>query len=783
MPDERAATMLGDAALDNYRHYLESARRYRPHVLTEPEEKIMVEKSVTARSAWDRLFEEATTAVKVTDGEEEISLDVALSRLHVPDQERRRQIAEAITDALRVDLRTRRYILNTVLADKAIDDRLRNFPSWISERNLANEASDESVEALVEAVTSRYDITHRYYALKKQLLGLDPFHDWDRYAPLGEPEPAVSWEEARETVLDAYGSFSPRMRELAAEFFDGTGSTRALAPNKRGGAFAHPATPSAHPYVMLNFTGKRRDVLVLAHELGHGVHMSLSRAQTQLNFDTPLTTAETASIFGETVTFSRLLEAETDPERRLSLMVGRIDDAIATIFRQVAMNRFEDAIHTQRRASGELSERGHRWPAWLKTQREMLGPAVEVTENYGIWWSYVHHFIAVPGYVYAYAFGNLLALAIYQRALEEGPGFAPKYFELLAAGGSASPEELTSKIGVDLADPGFLARGAGPVSALGRRGRGAQPPSSSGRGPPSDRACDRSQGCKHLQPGLLVDRHQDHHRHRAAGVDETPQRGLDLLRGAQGAGLVDQFVGDGGGGTGFVAGEVEVLDLPGLLDVAVTLDQLVVEVAFPGAHAPDVKGHVGAGHLAADVEVVVHDHRHGRRDLEILELATRFRQPRLQVRLEHVHVAGGEERGHPAVGDLAGHLEVLGAEGGDDDRDLAADRVVDQLQAHVELDRLAVVDDALAAQRHADHVDVLAGALQRLLEGHAVPALDHLRAAGAEPEDEAAPAEHVEGAGALREQRGRAREDVEDAGADLDPSVLTASAAMMLTAS
>jgi oligoendopeptidase F len=465
VPDEAAEKILQSPALENYRHYLEAARRYRPYVLSEGEEKVLTEKSVTARSAWDRLFEEVTTAVRVHHGGAELSLDEALAKLYSGDPEERRALAQDVTDALRTGLPVRKFILNTILSDKAIDDRLRSYPHWIADRNLANEASDESVEALIKAVTSRYDITHRYYALKKKLMRLETFHDWDRYAPLKSSEPQISWEEARATVLDAYGSFSPRMRQLGADFFDNNWIDAALAPNKRGGAYAHQVTPSLHPYVFVNFTGQRRDVLVLAHELGHGVHMSLARAQTYLNFDTPLTTAETASIFGETVTFSKLLEAEHDPERRLGLMLGRIDDAIASIFRQVAMNRFEDAIHNQRRDTGELSEEDIN-SAWLRTQREMLGPAVEVSENYGIWWSYIPHFIGVPGYVYAYAFGNLLALAIYQRAMEEGPGFAPRYFDLLAAGGSASPEELTSKIGVDLSEPAFWQGGLSQISAL-----------------------------------------------------------------------------------------------------------------------------------------------------------------------------------------------------------------------------------------------------------------------------------------------------------------------------
>jgi oligoendopeptidase F len=465
VPDEAAAALGQWPELATYRHYLAAARRYRPYVLSEGEERVLSEKSVTARSAWDRLFDEVTTAVRVDLAEGEVSLDQALAKLQSGDPEERRATAEAITDALRVGLPVRKFILNTILADKSIDDRLRSYPHWVAERNLANEASDESVDALIEAVTSRYDIPRRYYALKKKLLGLDTLYDWDRYAPLGGSEPQISWQEARDIVLDAYGSFSPRMRDLGAEFFDKNWIDAALAPNKRGGAYAHQVTPPLHPYVFINFTGQRRDVLVLAHELGHGVHMSVSRVQSYLNFETPLTTAETASIFGETVTFSRLLGSERDPERRLNLMIGRIDDAIASIFRQVAMNRFEDAIHNHRRDAGELSEDDLN-AAWLSTQRDMLGAAVETTESYGIWWSYIPHFIGAPGYVYAYAFGNLLALAIYQRSLEEGPGFAPKYFDLLTAGGSDSPEALTSKLGVDLGDAKFWQGGLDQISAL-----------------------------------------------------------------------------------------------------------------------------------------------------------------------------------------------------------------------------------------------------------------------------------------------------------------------------
>jgi len=459
--DEQAERLLAADGLEFARHHLRTARRYRPHLLSEPEEKILAEKSLTSHSAWTRLFEEQAAAIEVDlspDGDEAdggpVALEVALSRLFSPEREVRRFAAERVTAALEPGLRVRAYVLNTLMADKMVDDRLRNYPHWLASRNLANEASDESVAALIEAVRARYELPRRWYRLKARLLGLDRLADYDRMAAVTSEADSIPWSEARDLVLDSYGSFSPELAATAREFFDGAYIDAPVRPGKRGGAFCAYTVPSAHPYVMLNYTARRRDVLTLAHELGHGVHASLARPQGVFHFATPLTMAETASVFGETIVFGRLLAQAPTPESRLSLLAESIEGSIATVFRQVAMNRFEDLAHTTRRADGELSlDRIN--GLWAQSQEELLGDAVEITDGYRTWWSYVPHFINTPGYVYAYAYGQLLALAVYAKYEEQGEAFVPAYLELLAAGGSRPPEELGQIVGVDLTDPGF----------------------------------------------------------------------------------------------------------------------------------------------------------------------------------------------------------------------------------------------------------------------------------------------------------------------------------------
>ncbi|MSO37686.1 MAG: oligoendopeptidase [Acidimicrobiia bacterium] len=458
LSDDRAEELLADPRLDFCRHYLRSTRRYLPHLLSEPEEQILTEKDVTGASAWSRLFSELTSAITLTVDGETIALEQGLSMLMSPDRSVRESAASAVTDGLAPGLRTRAFVFNTLLADKATDDRLRNFSGWISSRNLANEASDDSVQALVAAVQQRSDIPQRWYRLKARMLGLERLRDYDRMASIASAEESFGWSDARDLVLDAYSSFSPELAEIGGRFFSEGWIDAPIRDGKRPGAFCAYTIPSQHPFLLLNWTGRRRDVLTLAHELGHGLHAYLARDQGVFHQSTPLTLAETASVFGETVTFGRLLAGTTDPEARLALLAESLEGQIATVFRQIAMNRFEDAVHTHRRDIGELSIEdfnGH----WTDSQEEMLGDSVEITDGYRTWWSYVPHFIATPGYVYAYAYGQLLALAVYRKYEERGSAFVPAYLEMLSKGGSLPPEELGRIVDCDLTDPAFWTGG------------------------------------------------------------------------------------------------------------------------------------------------------------------------------------------------------------------------------------------------------------------------------------------------------------------------------------
>jgi len=456
LDDAVADRVLADERMAFCAHHLRSARRYRPHLLSEPEERIDTEKSQTSSQAWSRLFGELVAAIdlQLPDQAGPVKLEQGLALLSHPDREVRRTAAQAVTDGLAPGLRTRAFIFNTLLLDKSVEDRLRDYPTWISSRNLANEASDASVEALVAAVQARYDIPQRWYAAKAAMLGIDRLADYDRMASVGASEAEFGWSDAKALVLDSYASFSPQLADAARRFFDEAWIDAPVRPAKRPGAFCAYTVPSHHPYVLLNWTGKRRDVMTLAHELGHGLHAYLAREQGIFHLSTPLTLAETASVFGETVTFGRLLADTVEPTERLALLAESVEGAIATVFRQTAMNRFEHAVHTHRRDVGELSldDFGH---YWHQTQTAMLGDAVEVTDNYRTWWSYIPHFINTPGYVYAYAYGQLLALSVYRRYEESGAAFVPNYLRLLSAGGSLPPEQLAELVGCDLADPGF----------------------------------------------------------------------------------------------------------------------------------------------------------------------------------------------------------------------------------------------------------------------------------------------------------------------------------------
>lgn len=448
------------------RHHLRTLRAQRRYLLTEPEERILTEKSVTGVGAWVRLFDELTSSIQVRldpDGDP-MGLEQGLSKLAHPDRPVRAHAAAAVSEALEPGIRTRAFVYNTILADKATDDRLRAFPSWISSRNLANEASDESVDALVAAVVARYDIPQRWYRLKADILGLDRLADYDRSASVATSDRSVGWSEATRIVRDAYGSFSPELAHVVGRFIDEGWIDAPVRPGKRPGAFCAYTVPEHHPYVLLNWTGRSRDVSTLAHELGHGVHAYLAREQGIFHQSTPLTLAETASVFGETVTNNALLAAMDDPAERFALLATTLEDSIATVFRQIAMNRFEAACHTARRETGELSVEQF-GEHWFETQTAMLGEAVEITEGYRMWWSYIPHFIGTPGYVYAYAYGQLLALSVYARYLERGEAFVPAYLDLLRAGGSMSPTELGKIVDCDLNDPGFWDAGLSIVEA------------------------------------------------------------------------------------------------------------------------------------------------------------------------------------------------------------------------------------------------------------------------------------------------------------------------------
>ena len=452
--DEHAARLYEHPESARYRHTIEEARKFRPHQLSEPEERVLTDFSPVGNSAWTRLFEELCASIHVDLDGRQLQLEQALVLLREPDREMRRKASAAVTVALGHDARTRAYIFNVILQEKAIDDRLRRFPTWISSRNLANETSDEAVQALVDAVTGRYDVCVRYYRVKKQLLNVGELHEWDRYAPISDTTRTLSWEDAKELVLGSYHRFSKRAGDLVETFFKDGWIDAPVVPNKSGGAYCMPVTPHHHPYVMLNFTGRLRDALVMAHELGHGLHDRLASKQHLFDYHPPLTLAETASVFGEALTFDRIMSEEKDPKVRLAMLCNQCEDAFSTVFRQVAFNRYEDACHVARRAEGELGveQLGELYQAKLQP---MFGDALILTDEHKLWWSYIEHFLHTPGYVYAYAFGNLLALSVYHRFLERGPSFVDDYLDFLAAGGSTRPDQLVRRLGMDITDPGF----------------------------------------------------------------------------------------------------------------------------------------------------------------------------------------------------------------------------------------------------------------------------------------------------------------------------------------
>jgi oligoendopeptidase F len=456
--DDAAKKLIEAPALARYRHYLDQKRVWKPHYLSEPEEKVLEEKSVTGRAAFVRLFDETVSSLRfdftLGDRTESMSLQQVLAKLYDPDRAVRAAGAAALTKGLQANARLLAYILNTVVLDHRSDCTLRNHDGVMAPRHLANEIEPAVVDALLTATERHHATVQRYYRLKAKLLGLEQLYDYDRYAPLFSDQPAVDWPTARRIVEESYAAFSPDAGGVIRRFFDKKWVDAELRQGKRGGAFSSSTVPSAHPYILMSYTDKLRDVMTLAHELGHGLHQYLSRGVGYLQCDTPLTTAETASVFGEMLTFRRLQQLYPDPKTRLAMLCAKIEDGFATVFRQVVLTRFEQKVHEARKAEGELAtERLN--ALWMEANRPMHGDVVTLTDGYAWWWAYIGHFVHVPFYCYAYAFGELLVLALVKKYEQEGAAFVPKYLGMLSAGGSEAPHVLVGRLGVDVTDPKF----------------------------------------------------------------------------------------------------------------------------------------------------------------------------------------------------------------------------------------------------------------------------------------------------------------------------------------
>ena len=466
--DGALAEKLRDPALAHYAPWLRDLRVFLPHQLSDEVEKLLLEKDVTGHAAWSRLFDETTAALRVNVGGEELTLSAALNKLSAPERAVREAAGKAVGAAMARHEKLFSLVTNTLAKDKQIDDEWRHYPAPTSFRNRANMVEDEVVQALVRAVKSSYGrLSHRYYALKAKWLGLEKLEHWDRNAPLpGDADRAIPWAQAKALVLDAYGAFSPELAAAIQPFFDKNWIDAAPREGKSGGAFAHPTVPSAHPYVLMNYHGRTRDVMTLAHELGHGAHQCLAAPRGYLMSGTPLTLAETASVFGEMLTFRALLNAETDPARRRIMLAGKVEDMLNTVVRQIAFYEFERQVHEERRHGELLPERIGE--IWLGVQRESLGPVFNFTEEYRLFWAYVPHFIHTPFYVYAYAFGDCLVnalYAVYQESADK-PGFVAKYREMLAAGGTKRHQELLAPFGLNAADPQFWTKGLDVISSF-----------------------------------------------------------------------------------------------------------------------------------------------------------------------------------------------------------------------------------------------------------------------------------------------------------------------------
>jgi len=460
------AALEADPSFGHYRPWIVDLRADKPYQLEDRVEQLFHEKSVTGRGAWNRLFDETMTSLRFQVDGEELALEPTLNLLQSANGAERQKAAEALAATFAQNLRLFTLITNTLAKDKEISDRWRGFKDIADSRHLANRVEREVVDALSAAVREAYPrLSHRYYAMKARWLGMEKLNHWDRNAPLPDtPQAVIGWEEARETVLSAYRGFAPEMADIASRFFDRRWIDAPVRTGKAPGAFAHPTVPSAHPYVLLNYMGKPRDVMVLAHELGHGVHQVLAGGQGALMASTPLTLAETASVFGEMLTFRSLLDRTTDRRERKAMLAQKVEDMINTVVRQIAFYQFERAVHAERR-NGELTAE-RIGELWLEVQVESLGPAITLREGYETFWTYIPHFIHSPFYVYAYAFGDCLVNSLYAVYQNAGSGFQEKYFDMLKAGGTKHHSELLAPFGLDASDPGFWRKGLSVIEGL-----------------------------------------------------------------------------------------------------------------------------------------------------------------------------------------------------------------------------------------------------------------------------------------------------------------------------
>jgi len=464
--DAQLDNAMRDPALGHYRPWIEDVRKEKPYQLEDRVEELFHEKSVTGYSAWNRLFDETIAALRFKVAGKLLAIEPTLNLLQDTDGKKRKAGAEALGKTFKENLRSFALITNTLAKDKEISDRWRGFKDIADARHLSNRVEREVVEALVEAVRAAYPkLSHRYYALKAKWFGKKRMPYWDRNAPLPKvAQRTIPWSDARATILTAYGAFSPKMAEVADRFFANNWIDAPVRPGKQPGAFAHPTVPSVHPYILLNYMGKPRDVMTLAHELGHGVHQVLAAPNGPLMAPTPLTLAETASVFGEMLTFQKLLAQTTDKKQRKAMLAAKVEDMINTVVRQIAFYSFERKVHTERR-NGELTA-DKLCDLWMSVQSESLGPAIELKPGYEAFWAYIPHFVHSPFYVYAYAFGDCLVNSLYAVYEKSASGFAERYLEMLAAGGTKHHSELLAPFGLDARDPKFWDGGLSVIAKL-----------------------------------------------------------------------------------------------------------------------------------------------------------------------------------------------------------------------------------------------------------------------------------------------------------------------------